>query len=197
MEVAVDNSKLGETADPFNLYRDELKDYREYLKSKDKLLGTLKSMTTKELDEKLSSLFVQQQATFEQTIQRKTTNANLQADINKFRDDNMVDSLCPLQNWKNIIFLITTKHSENRRIDQDFALTQFSTTKQRHNEPLQEYLNRFSSMVESFQLIGLQVPSEESQATRFFGGLDPSIYASLLTYIQTNSIMVGTFTHVI
>ena len=68
--VQVDNTKLSDTEDPYGLYsesvRDEVRqaaqDYRNYEKSKDKLVGILRSMTNKELDEKINQLFNTQTA---------------------------------------------------------------------------------------------------------------------------------------
>ena len=68
--VQVDNTKLGDTEDPYGLYRESVgdkvrqaaQDYRDYEKSKDKLVGILRSMTNKELDEKINQLFNTQTA---------------------------------------------------------------------------------------------------------------------------------------
>ena len=65
VEVVIDNDKLGTTADPHGIYKDAItnkirqtaQDYRDYIKSKEKLTGILRSMTSKELDEKLEQLF--------------------------------------------------------------------------------------------------------------------------------------------
>ena len=68
VEVVIDNDKLGTTADPHGIYKDAItneirqtaQDYRDYIKSKEKLTGILRSMTSKELDEKLEQLFTLQ-----------------------------------------------------------------------------------------------------------------------------------------
>ena len=68
--VQVDNTKLGDEEDPYGLYRESVRDevrqaaqdYRDYEKSKDKLLGILRSMTNQELDERINHLFNTQTA---------------------------------------------------------------------------------------------------------------------------------------
>ena len=63
-EVVVDNALLGDVADPHKMQRDlymEVKktayaEFRTYVRSKEQLLGILKSMTDKPLDEKLNSM---------------------------------------------------------------------------------------------------------------------------------------------
>ena len=62
--VQVDDTKLGDKEDPYGLYsefvRDEVRqaaqDFRDHEKSKDKLVGILRSMTNKELDEKINAI---------------------------------------------------------------------------------------------------------------------------------------------
>ena len=61
----MDNTKLGDTEDPYGLYRESVRDEvrqaaqdnREYEKSKDKLVGILRSMTNEKLDVTINHLF--------------------------------------------------------------------------------------------------------------------------------------------
>ena len=121
VEVVIDNDKLGTTADPDGIYKDAIineiwqtaQDYRDYIKSKEKLTGILRSMTSKELDEKLEQLFTLQLATRDAAfdlLQRLKTNAFDLANP-------IVDTSCPLQLWRNIVFLITTKTTGSKRLD--------------------------------------------------------------------------------
>ena len=71
VETAIDNDKLGITADPHGLYKEAIpneirqavQDDRYYIKSKQKLTEILRSMTSKELDEKLEQRVTLQLAT--------------------------------------------------------------------------------------------------------------------------------------
>ena len=79
--VQVDHTKLGDTEDPYKLYRESVRDevrqaaqdYRDYEKSEDKLVGILRSMTNKELDEKINQLFNTQTAERETILAAENT----------------------------------------------------------------------------------------------------------------------------
>ena len=66
--LLIDNDLLGAVVDLYNFQRDTYmedrkavnEDYRIYLRSKVQLVGILKSMTNKPLDEKLITIFQQQ-----------------------------------------------------------------------------------------------------------------------------------------
>ena len=66
--LEIDNALLGDEADPHNFqwdaYMEDRKaineDFRMYLKSKEQLVGIIKSMTDKLLDDKLTTTFQQQ-----------------------------------------------------------------------------------------------------------------------------------------
>ena len=68
--VAIDNDKLDIAKDPHGLFKDftrsEMKqaasDQRDYIKSNAKLLWTIKSMTSKELEDKIATRFIQLQS---------------------------------------------------------------------------------------------------------------------------------------
>ena len=117
VEVVIDNDRLGTTA----------QDYRDYLKSKVKLTGILRSMTSKELDEKLEQLFTLQLATRDAALDLLPDPISA-AERNAFNLANpIVDTSCPLQLWRNIVFLITTKTTGSKRLDQDNAIQTFAT----------------------------------------------------------------------
>ena len=75
-EVVVDNALLGDVADPHKMQTDlymELKksayaEFRTYVRSKEQLLGIIKSMTDKPLDEKTNSMFQSQSASFAERL---------------------------------------------------------------------------------------------------------------------------------
>ena len=103
--------------EPHGIYKDAItneirqtaQDYRDYMKSKEKLTGVLRSMTSKELDEKLEQLFTLQLATRDAALDLLPDPPSA-AERNAFDLANpIVDTSCPLQLWRNIVFLITTK----------------------------------------------------------------------------------------
>ena len=125
VEVVIDNDKLGTTVDPHVIYKDAItneiwqtaQDYRDYIKSKEKLTGVLRSMTSKELDEKLEQLFTLQLATRDAALDLLPDPPSA-AVRNAFDLANpIVDTSCPLQLWRNIVFLITTKTTGSKRLD--------------------------------------------------------------------------------
>ena len=198
--LEIDNALLGDQADPHNFQRDAYmedrkainEDFRLYLKSKEQLVGIIKSMTDKLLDDKLTTTFQQQQVEVDKTIAemqaRPVTAANTAeinaAEVNVFISTNRIDTLCPLQIWTNIVFITTTKASGNKRIDQDTAVRQLSNMRQRQSENLGEYLQRFNNAKDTYTLLGLTLPREESLAITYIQGLDPSKYSDLLTYLH-------------
>ena len=119
----IDNSKLGETADPHNIYRDCIRDElriaaseaREYEKSKEKLVGFLRAITSKELDDQLDKLFAQQTASLAElksTLPTSTTDAQMEV-FDRAHPATNID--CPLQLWNNIRYLLSTKTIGNKR----------------------------------------------------------------------------------
>ena len=117
VEIVIENDKLGTTADLHGIYKDAItnesrqaaQDHRDYRKSREKLTGIprsftriLRSMTSKELDKKLELLFTLQLALLPSTPSAAATNA---LDLANPK----VDTSSPLQLWRNIVFLITTK----------------------------------------------------------------------------------------
>ena len=70
-------------------------------------------------------------------------------------------------------------------LDYDQALLAFCNLRQRNNEHLLEYLQRFKGTLEFLNLIDAAlIPTERAQATRFFCGLDQTMYGSLSSYMH-------------
>ena len=93
----------------------------------------LLSTTTKELEDKLKTLFTTlaaDQAEKIATIRLSVTltSAKIATAIGILVPTNPAD---PLQTWVNITYLVTTKASGNNRIDQDAATVSFANLRQR------------------------------------------------------------------
>ena len=130
-----------------------------------------------------SSLFQIQKADFEEKLSILSLTAT-ESEISLYTNARNIDLLCPLQLWKNIVFLITTKTSGNKRIDQDGAMRALSGMKQRVNESLSDYLQRFINAKDTFTLLDIPLPTEEIMATTYIQGLDPARYTDMLTYLH-------------
>jgi hypothetical protein len=113
-----------------------------YEKSKMKLYGLLSSITTKEMDERLS--------VHRSTIESKptlpagsaTATATASEDTMPPTDTAFVN--CPLSLWKDIVHVTTTKTAGNKRIDREKLTVGFSTIRQRPNESLSDFHHRMS-----------------------------------------------------
>ena len=103
--LGIDNALLGAEADPHNFQRDAYmedrkainEDFRIYQKSKEQLVGIIKSMTDKSLDDKLTTTFQQQQAEVDKTIaemQARPVSAANTAEMNVFISANRIDTVC-------------------------------------------------------------------------------------------------------
>ena len=106
---------------------------KKYVKKNERLLGVLLSTTTKELEDKLKTLFTTlaaDQAEKIATIRLSVTltPAKIATAIGILVPTNPAD---PLQTWVNITYLVTTKASGNNRIDQDAATVSFANLRQR------------------------------------------------------------------
>ena len=55
--------------------------------------------------------------------------------------------------------------------------------KQKQNENLRDYLQRLNNTKDTYTLLGLSLPTEESLAITYSQGLDPSKFSDLLTYL--------------
>ena len=134
-EITVDfeASELSEENDPFGLTKARIigkmkqaaTDNLAYEKSKTRLYGIRSSMTTKEVDEKLSvhrstidseSLLPPSDASATPTAPFVTQTSRDTAFVN-----------CPLSLWKDVVHVVTTKTAGNKRIDQDKITVEFAT----------------------------------------------------------------------
>ena len=187
VEVVIDNDKVGTTADPHGIYEDAIpneirqtaQDYRDYIKSKEKLTRILRSMTSKELDEKVEQLFTLQLATRDAAFDL-LPNPPSAAETNAFDLANpIVDTSCSLQLWRNIVFLITTKTIGSKSLDEDNAIQPFATLRQRTNKSISDFAQRLKAAVDTYIVLKLTAPTDKNQAMRFVQGLDPARYSTM------------------
>ena len=131
----------GELRDPHNLYIDHnlyIETLKENLKhhaseeishnkSKEMLLGLLLSCTSKQLEDKIKTQFAAQVSDRAEKIIRINlaggTLEEIEAATNVLPT---IDPADPLQTWANITYLVTTRASRKRRIDQDTATVSFA-----------------------------------------------------------------------
>ena len=127
-----------------------------YEKSKAKLYGVLSSMTTKEVDEKLSvhRSLINVDTTLPNSS--RTATATQPSDGQAFFN-------CPLNLWKDIAHVVTTKSAGNKRIDQEKVTVDFVTMRQRTNETLADFHHRMSHTVE---ISGLHTSPIETVTTQ-------------------------------
>ena len=189
----MDNTRLGDTEDPYGLYRESARDevrqaaqdYRDYEKSKDKLVGILRSMTNEKLDVTINHLFNTQTAERETILAAENTTVATAASTVALRLANLcIDPTCPLQLWRNLVFLITSKPTESRRLDRDNAAHNFATLRQRGNETVQVFAQQLRAPTDTYTLLGMDAPSGEIQATLFLQGLNPSRYSTMQTHFM-------------
>lgn len=195
----IGNDNDGNNRDPFGLYIDSIKAAIKqtslaelaYNKSKEKLLGLLISITSKELEDKLKILFTGQIADRTDKAQRISANGGtalqIETALGLLPTINPDD---PLQTWTNIVYLVTTKASGNKRIDQDAANVAFANLKQRQGESILDYGSRADNIIEAFKLLDLTPPSPPTMAMRFTQGLDPAKYGSMQNTF-TNELHFG------
>ena len=191
MTVEYDPKKLTDKEDPFQFERYKVQsrlkaadlENEKYRASKQKLLGVLNTMTTKEVDEKLIS----HAAAIKKYLE--ASKPSLTSDYPDPKEKIGDIETCPLTRWKAITFILTSKTSGNRRIDQDTAATTFSTMKQRNGESTNEYLARFRVAVESYEMLGLEPPSQEVQSMRFIQGLDSARFGAMQTYFGNELLL--------
>ena len=194
--IIPDDLRLGTDAagvnlDPHGLYLDSIKasikhaanEEKEYTKEKERLLGVLLSTTTKELEDKLKTLFATlsaDQLDKINTIRGSTTlsPAEIATAIGVLVPTNPAD---PLQTWVNITYLVTTKASGNKRIDQDATTVSFANLRQRPSESIFDYSARAENVLQAYKLLELVPPSPSTVAMRFTQGLDPTKYGSMQT----------------
>ena len=183
-------ARTGELRDPHNLYIETFKENLRHHaseeishnKSKEKLLGLLLSCTSKELEDKIKTMFATQVSDRVAKVIRINlaggTPEEIEAATNVLPT---IDPADPLQTWVNITYLVTTRASGNRRIDQDTATVSFANLRQRHGESLFDYASRAENVLLSFRLLELVPPTPATIAMRFTEGLDPSRYGIMQT----------------
>ena len=191
----VDLTKLGTEADPHGLELDRVKalakrnesENFKYELSKPKLIGVLNSITTKEVDDKLTLHIGAIRKYIESTPEASalTSSPTASSTAVKMGDINT----CPLTRWRGIVFVTTSKSSGNKRIDQDTASTNFANLRQRGNESTNEFLARFRISVDTFSMLGLTTPSESIQAMRFTQGLDSARYGTMQAYFANEMML--------
>ena len=106
----MNNTKLGDTEDPYELYRESARDevrqaaqdFCDYEKSKDKLVGILRPMTNKELDKMINQLLNTQIAERETILAAENTTVATAAPTVALNLTNpCVHATCPVQLWRN------------------------------------------------------------------------------------------------
>ena len=187
--VSYDPKSLDSDNDPLGLNKARVigkmkqadSDNAAYEKSKAKLFGILSSMTTKEVDEKLS-IHRSHLASDPTTTNSSPTATSTAASDLKDSPPNVTAFInCPLTLWKDIVHVVTTKTAGNKRIDQDKVTVDFATMRQRQSESLSDFHHRMSHTVDSYEMLGLEKPPAATQAMRFIQGLDGSRYATMQT----------------
>ena len=119
-------------------------------------------MTSKKLDKKLEQLFTLQLATRDAAFALHPSPPSVAAfDLANPK----VDTSCPLQLWRKIVFLITTKTTGSKRLDQDNAIQTFATLRQRTNESISDFAQRLKAAVDTYTLLKFAAPTDENQAT--------------------------------
>ena len=81
----------------------------DYIKSKAKLLGTIKSMTSKELEHRIATRFIQLQSELDDKLALMAIGTEEARTIKAACTlSNIIDQKCPLQTWQALVTLITT-----------------------------------------------------------------------------------------
>ena len=113
--VAIYNDKLDIAEGPHGLYKDfirsEMKqaasDQRDYIKSKAKLLGTIKSMTSKELEDKIATRFIQLQSELDDKLAIMATDTEEARTIKAaYTLSNVIDHKCPVSKRSATTYLL-------------------------------------------------------------------------------------------
>ena len=185
--INYDAETLSNTNDPLGIEKARIigrmkqadADNHAYEKSKTKLYGIISSMTTKEVDEKLSVHRATNESEPPTTNASATATSTADAISPLPRDTAFVN--CPLSLWKDIVHVVTTKTAGNKRIDQDKITVEFATIRQRPTESLSDFHHRMSHTIDSFEMLGLEKPASATQAMRFIQGLDNARYSSMQT----------------
>jgi hypothetical protein len=117
-----------------------------YEESKMSLYGVISSMTTKEMDERLS---VRSTIESKPTLPAGSATATATASEDTMPPTDTAFVNCPLSLWKDIVHVTTTKTAGNKRIDKDKLTVEFYTIRQRPNESLSDFHHRMSHTIVS------------------------------------------------
>ena len=60
-----------------------------------------------------------------------------------------IDATCPLQLWRNLVFLITAKPTGSTGLDRDNAAHNFATLRQRGNKTVQAFAQRLRAATDT------------------------------------------------
>ena len=164
-----DETELVEKKDPYKFKQTKLlrameqneKDAIEYHKSRIKLYGTIISMTSTEVDEKLLSA----------------------PDIDVIKKD-----LDPLELWKSVVGILVSKSLGNSRVDQAIASAEWSNLKQGDNESVLQYKQRTTNLLSTLKIVGLKDIPPADQAVVFTLGLNKG-FESLLAHLSNMQAM--------
>jgi hypothetical protein len=153
-------------------------DNTAYEKSKAKLFGIISSMTTKEVDEKLS-IHRSHLASDPTTNSTPTATSTAASDLEDAPPNVTAFINCPLSLWKDVVHVVTTKTAGNKRINQNKVTVDFATMRQRQSESLSDFHHRMSHTVDSYEMLRLEKPLAATQVMWFIQGLDGSRYTTM------------------
>ena len=160
-------------------------DNDRYEKSKLKLHGILSGMTTREVDEKIDA-HRDSLARLKKEENSKSSPTSVQPpEHNTEKPEKSVSEElhCPLALWKCIVHVTTTRTIGNQKVDQNNLSINFANIRQKSGESISDFKRRMSNLLDSFDAIKLDRPSNGLIAMRFLHGLEDSRYGSLKTYL--------------
>ena len=148
LEYEFEASTLSAANDPHGFNKDTVRNGRKqaekenylYEMSKPTLFGLLNSMCTKELDEKI--------AAHEAMIVKTFT-----TDDGEATNTYALGHLCPLLRWRTISYLVTTKSTGNKRLDENTVMVSFATIRLRTAETINDYYLRMRNILDSHAVL--------------------------------------------
>ena len=151
-----------------------------------KLNGLLSTMTTREVDERVTAhreqnLFA---ATTSAAANAAKNNTTTNTTIQNPLDANHSDIFCPLALWKNIIRVLTTRTKRNRKADQNTVAINLANHKQRPAKTVADFKRRTLTILGSYDALELSRPKDSNVASRFLYGLENSRYAAMKLYLR-------------
>ena len=149
----------------------------KYDQSKPKLHGVLSGMTTRDVDERIANFRNAAAIIEEQRL------AAIESKPGETRAGPKDESQCPLALWKAIVHVTTSRTIGNPKIDQNNLRINFANIQQKQHESVNEFKNRVNNLLDSFDAVKLERPSQADIAIQFLQGLDNHRYASLKTYL--------------